>query len=191
MPSIVGPPSADERGAGTLDPVETAIYHPSAPHREALIAERQRLGHDRRDEVWEGVYVMSPAANRRHGRLQSRLILLLAPLAERLGLEPIAEFNLGGASDFRIPDLGFLRDSDDVVFAMDDAAIVVEVRSPGDTAYMKLGFYFRHGVEEVLIVDPETRTADWYVRGADAFVPAAASVLLGISGEEIATRLPW
>ena len=36
-----------------------------------LIAERRRLGHDRFDEVWEGVYVMNPLPNNEHQELQT------------------------------------------------------------------------------------------------------------------------
>ena len=39
-----------------------------------LIAERRRLGHDRWDEVWEGVYVMNASPNDEHQEVQMRLI---------------------------------------------------------------------------------------------------------------------
>jgi Uma2 family endonuclease len=70
-------------------------------------------------------------------------------------------------------------------------AIVVEVLSPGDESRRKLGFYHRRGVEEVLIVDPDARTVEWFVRGSDAFVAADGSQILGISGTELAEALDW
>ena len=42
-----------------------------------LIAERRRSGHDRFDEVWEGVYVMNPLPDNEHQELRGRLTHLL------------------------------------------------------------------------------------------------------------------
>ena len=36
------------------------------------------------------------------------------------------------------------------------AALVVEIVSPGDETYEKVPFYAAHGVEEVLVVEPES-----------------------------------
>lgn len=68
---------------------------------------------------------------------------------------------------------------------------IVEVVSPGDDSRRKTDFYFRAGVEEVLIVEPEARTAEWFARDPDGFQPAAGSGLLGITGVELAEAIDW
>jgi Uma2 family endonuclease len=45
------------------------------------------------------------------------------------------------------------------------AALVLEIISPGDETWEKLDFYAAHGVEELLIVDPEEKVVSWMVRG--------------------------
>ena len=43
----------------------------------ALIASRRESGADKFDEVWEGVYVMSPLANNEHQSIVSQLTTVL------------------------------------------------------------------------------------------------------------------
>lgn len=157
---------------------------------EDMIARRQALGQDRRDEVWEGVYRVAPEASNRHLRVQLQLIELLRPLAARAGLLLGGPLNIGRPLDFRVPDLGFIRHEEDPVWNP-TAAVVVEVVSPRDESRAKSDFYFRVGVEEFLIVDPERRTAEWFARGADGFVPADGSATLGITSEELAAAIDW
>jgi Uma2 family endonuclease len=89
-----------------------------------------------------------------------------------------------------VPDMAVFRDPDDLVWNP-TAAIVVEIVSPGDESRQKLGFYFRVGVEEVLIVDPDARAVDWFGRGRDAFEAADRSTLLGITSTELAAQIDW
>ena len=44
---------------------------------ERLIRHRQASGADRYDEVWDGLYVMSPIPNSEHQRMVSRLVAIL------------------------------------------------------------------------------------------------------------------
>jgi hypothetical protein len=46
-------------------------------------------------------------------------------------------------------------------------------------------------VEEVLIVDPDTRTVEWFGGGPDAFEPSDRSTLLAITGAELAAQIDW
>ena len=68
---------------------------------------------------------------------------------------------------------------------------MVEIISPGDESRRKFDFYFRSGVEEFLIVDPDTRRAEWFRRGDDGFVPTPPSSLLDLSAAELAAQLDW
>jgi Uma2 family endonuclease len=155
----------------------------------SLISDRQRLGLDTHDEVWQGDYHMAPAANFQHGRVQFEIARLLdsqVPPGLVLGLE----FNLGDKTNFRVPDLGIHRgDPSGSWFAT--AAIVVEVRSPDDESYEKFDFYFEHGVEEILIADLTTHEVRWFARGADGFVDADRSALLGVTSADVAAVAGW
>ena len=71
------------------------------------------------------------------------------------------------------------------------AAIVVEVVSPGDESRRKLDYYFRCGVEELLIVEPELGTLEWFARAADGFEPANGSAILGLTGSDLADAIDW
>jgi len=145
------------------------------------IEERRRLGLDRRDEMWEGVLHMVPPASSWHGELELDLGSVLRQLAKARGLRRMAEpgvFDpaIADMTSHRVPDLGFARPGDVSDRGIEGrAALVVEVLSPKDESYEKLGFYRRVGVEEVLFVVPrsgafEVRTPDgdgWQVVGAD------------------------
>ncbi len=156
----------------------------------SLIAERQRLGLDTHDEMWEGNYHMAPAPTGKHAKAGGAIFRLLSDAADRVGLYSTLEFNLGGPRNFRVPDLGFHR-TDPLGAWHDTAAIVVEVRSPDDESCEKFGFYFDHGVEEILIADIETDTIQWYQRGETAFAPNDTSAILGIAAHQLISALGW
>ncbi|MEO6206069.1 MAG: Uma2 family endonuclease [Mycobacteriales bacterium] len=136
--------------------VTTIIRGTSPPELQAWLDRRRRLGQDRRDEVWEGRYVVAPDPDSRHGELQAELAALLKPVARRLGLRRTTTFNLGTSNDFRIPDAGLLPGPLGVWH--DTAVVVVEVLSPEDDTFAKLDFYTAHGVQELLVADWHTRT---------------------------------
>jgi Uma2 family endonuclease len=128
-----------------------------------LIARRRRLGHDRLDEVWEGVYVMSPLADDEHQAITTRLaaILDLAVGIEhayqvRAGIN-VSDRTEGWKQNYRCPDVAvFLPDTHAVchgVFWHGGPDLAVEIRSKGDRARKKRGFYAAVGTRELLIVD--------------------------------------
>jgi Uma2 family endonuclease len=71
------------------------------------------------------------------------------------------------------------------------ADLVVEIVSPGDESREKFGFYFRAGVKEFLIVDPDAHTVEWFVRTNSEFHLAERSNLLSISTAELAKAIDW
>jgi Uma2 family endonuclease len=160
------------------------------PVVEDWLAQRHALGQDRFDEVWEGEYHVTPGRGRAHARIDDQLGRILGPLADPAGLLGATACNIGSPSDFRVPDRAWFRGGDDLTWNP-TAAIVVEVLSPDDESRQKLGFYFRAGVEEVLIVDPDTRTVEWFGRGRDAFEPSDRSAILGITSTELDARIDW
>jgi Uma2 family endonuclease len=125
---------------------------------ERMLAERRRLGLDRKDEMWEGVLHMVPAPFARHGRIQAGLAASLYDrCTERdlmIGVET-AVFAVD--DDYRVPDL--------VVYAPESASdrgvegapvLVVEVRSPSDESLAKVPWYLGRGAGSVVVVDAVT-----------------------------------
>ena len=157
---------------------------------EDLLARRKALGQDLFDEVWEGEYHMAPAPHWRHARVDNQLARLLGPRADVAGLLGTGPCNIGRPDNYRVPDQAYFADPEPQAFNP-TADIVVEIVSPGDESRTKFEFYFGLGVDEVLIVDPEERTVDWFARGSDGFVPASGSALLGLSADELTTSIDW
>jgi Uma2 family endonuclease len=163
------------------------------PPREIAkwLERRHALGQDRRDEVWEGAYHVVPAAHSRHGFVVAQVAERLGPRARRAGLWPVGEVNIGlSEHDFRVPDYAVIRDRNFGLY-LPTAAVIVEIISAGDESYQKFGFYFAHGVEEVLIVDPQRRTVEWYARGADAFARSGRSALLDVDEATLHGEIDW
>ncbi len=157
---------------------------------QSWLEQRRALGLDRFDEVWEGEYHVAPEAHGRHGDVEEQLAILLYPRARAVGLRGSGPLNLGSKGDYRVPDRAYLRQRATEVWNP-GAAIVVEIVSPGDESYAKLGFYHRLGVEEVLIVDPLRRSVEWYQRTEDGFDRAGSSALLSVTEAELAAEIDW
>ena len=68
---------------------------------------------------------------------------------------------------------------------------MVEIVSPDDESWAKLDFYATHEVDEVLIVDPETRRVTWLARDGSGYHEADGSTLLGITTADLASQLDW
>ena len=169
----------------------TVVLDPQPVEIAALIERRHRLGQDVLDEVWDGVLHMNPAPHGRHANVQQQLAVLLDPLARGAGLLPrIGIFNLGESDNYRVPDGGLFRPGADELY-YSTAALVVEIVSPGDETYEKLAFYAAHHVDELLIVDPETRTVDWRALAAGEYHAVERSALIELGSAELAGRIDW
>jgi len=165
------------------------LGEPPAPLRTWL-ERRRALGLDRFDEMWEGEYHVAPEAHGRHGDVDNQLAGLLRPRAGAAGLWGSGPLNLGSPDDYRVPDQAYLRRRATEVWNP-SAAVVVEILSPGDESYAKLGFYHQLGVEEVLIVDPLRRAVEWYRRTGKSFERAGASDLLSVTEAALAAEIDW
>jgi Uma2 family endonuclease len=126
----------------------------------SFLEERRRLGHDVRDEMWDGVVHVVPQPGSRHQRLAHMFGFVLLPLAEAHGLVATHETGLyrpGTDRDWRVPDLLYAppdRVSERGVEGHAD--LVVEFRSPDDETYEKLPFYAEVGCREVLVIDADS-----------------------------------
>ncbi|MDQ6616566.1 MAG: Uma2 family endonuclease [Actinomycetota bacterium] len=146
----------------------------------SLLAERHRLGVDRFDEMWEGELHMVPPASEEHQRIGGKLHIALEPAAAAVGLLLRYEtglFDPGAESDssYRVPDLvAFAPEFRSARGVEGSAALVIEIRSPGDEAYDKIPFYRRVGVGEILIVDRDSKEVRRWVRAGDELSEAHA-----------------
>lgn len=165
------------------------LGEPPAPLADWL-ARRRELGQDLYDEVWEGVYHVAPAPHRRHGDIDDQIAALLRPLARRVDLWPSGPLNIGEPDDYRVPDRAYLRDREMQTF-VPTAAVVVEIVSPDDETFAKFPFYAVRGVEELLVVDPQGASVQWYRRDGRTMHPVAEGRLLGITGDELAAAIDW
>ena len=71
------------------------------------------------------------------------------------------------------------------------AALVIEIVSPGDESWNKLPFYATHGVDEVLLVDPSTRSVDWLGMKDGEYQPIERSGLIALGASDLAERIDW
>jgi Uma2 family endonuclease len=169
----------------------TAVFVNDAPAElEEWLERRRALGQDGFDEVWDGVYHVVPMAHGRQGAMDHELAFALRTAAKAAGLRGSGPINIGHPMDYRVPDAVYLRTRQTAMWNP-TAAIVVEILSPNDESRQKFDFYFRAGVEELLLVDPLERTVEWYVRGVDAFVAADGSTLLGVTATGLAADIEW
>ena len=137
-----------------------------------LIAERQAAGADKYDEVWEGVYVMSPLADDSHQGLVSDLTTVLTIAVHWAGLGRVrpgvnvSDREENWQSNYRCPDV--------VVFLKDTQAkncgthwfggpdFAIEVVSKNDRTLEKLPFYASVGTRELLVIDRQPLSLTLY-----------------------------
>lgn len=141
---------------------------------DELLASRRARGLDRWDEMWEGVLHMVPPPSFDHQRLGAELLVVLHGVASPLGLAVTHETGVFDSDDpdqsYRVPDLSVTRPEHRKQRGIEGGAVLlVEIRSPSDESYEKLPFYAAHGVERVLILEPDTFEADVFVLGAEGY----------------------
>jgi len=172
--------------------VRTLILEPSTAGLDALLERRRASGLDRLDEVWEGMRHMVPAPSGEHADIAQQLAVTLDAPARAAGLIPaMHEVNLGVSEhDYRVPDGGLHRKRPRGVWQA-TAALVVEIISPDDESWDKLPFYARHGVDEVVLVDPRERAVHWLGLADGTYAPLERSRLIALGAAELAERIDW
>ena len=148
----------------------TLINDPALEER--LIAERAAIGANHHDEVWEGVYMMTPAPANEHQKLVHRISMFLDQALQSSGgneVLPGVDLSNRGEDwehDFRVPDIAvFLSDTkaeNHDTHWRGAADFLVEIVSPGDRTYEKIPYYSRLGVRELLTVDRDPWTLELY-----------------------------
>ena len=127
---------------------------------------------------------MNPAPSREHQEIEKRLLVWLEiNWARPLGNRVYHQINLaapgGWPGDFRIPDLLLLLPERFGIEREQHFAgppnVVVEIRSPGDETDDKLEFYATLGVDELWIVDRDSRAIELHCLCQGKYQPATAS----------------
>jgi len=141
------------------------------------------LGLDRYDEVWEGVLHMPPAPGREHQRLGTEIVAFLVPLLKSRGIQVQYETEVhrpqSQGADYRIPDIVTFEEGRAGLVLTDRGLegaplAVIEILSPDDETYEKLGFYASLGIPEVVVVNPETRGAEVYRLAGTQYLAVSA-----------------
>ncbi len=167
---------------------------------QGLLDERRAKGLDKSDEMWEGELHMVPPPSDRHQAVGAELFLVLAPLAKERGLlprcDPAGLFRPGADDDWRVPDQMYARPEVRSERGIEGgASLVVEILSPHDETYEKLGWYASVGVGEVLVVEPETRRVELFANRDGRMVPVEPVLVecLGVRAETVdgKLRLTW
>ncbi len=159
---------------------------------EHIIAERRARGLDRKDEVWEGVYIIMPDPNVEHQRLVMRLGFVFCQVVNPpAGGEVFPGLNLSDrvadwTYNYRCPDVAvFLAGNTAQVFEAHicgPADFLVEIVSPDDKSREKFDFYARLGVRELLLVDRQPWSLELYRHNGRQLVLAGRS---GAEGSEV------
>jgi Uma2 family endonuclease len=137
-----------------------------------LIRDRRRSGDDRFDEVWNGVYVMSPLADNEHQEISTSLSAsFIQAVSGWKKARVFAGLNVSDRADkwkknYRCPDVGvFLAGNlaeDKGTYWFGGPDFTVEVLSPGDRSRKKLDFYTKVGVRELLLVGRKPWSLELY-----------------------------
>lgn len=157
--------------AAKLDPMRTLLVAPDPEWLE----ERRKRGIDSKDEVWDGVLHVPPEPTTHHQRIEGTLAYVLRPLAEQNGLELFQQLSIldpaNHDKNYRTPDV-MVVDPQRLIRRGTEGPVVlaIEVLSPHDESRDKLGFYAARGVQEVWLVEPDTRAFEVYtLRGGVYF----------------------
>ena len=163
------------------------------------IRRRRRSGLDRYDEVWDGVYVMSPIANIEHQgigtQLSSAFIQALPESAKRrvLAGANVSDRGRGWTKNYRVPDVVVYLPDNPAIFheayAQGGPDFAVEVISKGDRSRDKFDFYKKVGVRELLLVDRYPWRLELFRNTGTEWIDAG-SLSSGDSGRIVSEVLP-
>jgi Uma2 family endonuclease len=154
---------------------------------EQVIAERRAKGWDRKDEVWDGVYIITPGPNVEHQEIVSNLVGAFRDVVHPpKGGKVFPGLNLSDQLEdwtfnYRCPDVAvFLAGNKAQVleaYIFGPADFLIEIVSPDDKSRDKLEFYAELGVRELLIIDRYPWSLELYRHNGSELVLAGQSSL--------------
>ncbi len=138
-----------------------AVTDPAMVRR--LKADREATGLDRRDEMWDGIYVMSPAPNLEHQVFAQELWRIFSEVLPLVGggiaynVLNVSDRVEGWLANYREPDVGVYLATNPAIncgtHMCGGPDLAVEILSEGDLARKKLDFYAKIGTRELLLLD--------------------------------------
>ena len=150
--------------------MEALINDPAFLRR--LIRRRKASGADRFDEVWDGVYIVSPGAGDEHQKIGGKLYIALDATIESPGLGEVRQIpnvsdrQKGWRQNYRCPDVAVFLNGTSAIckgaYWVGGPDFAVEVISPYDRSRKKLDFYAKVGVKELLLVDRKPWALELY-----------------------------
>jgi len=152
-----------------------------------LIRRRIACHVERFDEIWDGVYVVSPLPTNEHQEVLGDILFAIHSTIAQTGLgevrcnTPISDREKKWGRNYRLPDVAaFLYGSPAICkrshwFGGPDFA--VEVISPHDMSRKKFDFYAKVGVRELLLVDRKPWALELYRLRDGKLVLAGTSTL--------------
>lgn len=160
----------------SVDPIELS----------RIIRERRESGGDRHDEVWEGVYVMSPIADNEHQNLGTKLSATIEiAVGSRAGTQVFQGCNVSSRRsrwkrNYRVPDVAvFLPGNpaeDRGTYWYGGPDFAVEIESPYDRSREKFGFYALVGVRELMFVARRPWSLELFRRADKAWMLVGKSL---------------
>ena len=150
--------------------MDVLISDPAVSRR--LILRRRAIGADRHDEVWDGVYIMSPEANDEHQDLADTIRYALQTCVKYAGLglvrsgANISDREEKWTRNFRVPDVAVFLNGTTAINKrthwLGGPDLAVEIISPNDRSRRKFDFYAKVGVRELLLVDRKPWALELY-----------------------------
>lgn len=128
-----------------------------------IVEERRKLGHDRRDEIWNGVYRISSPRDNLHSQIASDLCAIFVHAIDWSGCGEVRfGVNISDRRDnwlfnIRIPSVcvmlsnGCSENCGD--FWLGGPDFVVEISTLDEDLHEKIAFYQSVGVRELLIIE--------------------------------------
>jgi hypothetical protein len=131
-----------------------------------MVRQRKKLGLDRYDEVWDGVYVMPSMANLDHQELVLEMAGLFKDVVKEAGGKVYPGANVSDRpknwkKNYRIPDIVVLlknsRAKKRDTFILGGPDFLTEIESPDEDPEEKIPFYSKIQVQELLIIHRDRR----------------------------------
>jgi Uma2 family endonuclease len=140
----------------------------------SFLEERERLGQDIRDEVWDGVLHVVPSPSSFHQSFGFELCVALKSIADERGwfIQPETTLYEPGKrkKNYRVPDVTLVAPKHRMQAGTEGRAeLVVEILSPRDESRLKLPFYARCKVQEVWLIHRDPRIVEVHVLRRDGY----------------------
>ena len=166
---------------------------------DRLIADRRRDGLDRKDEVWEGTYVVMPDPGNEHQELVLDIAAALKQIVKPQGGRAFPGCNVSDRDDWRTN----YRNPDVAVFLKGTAAedrgshwlggpdLAIEIVSRGDRSRDKLDFYAAVGTRELLILERDPWSLDVFRLDGDELTLVGTAEVGGPAVQTRAVDAAW